>query len=492
MNSRIKHQFSRRDFLRISGVGVATAALAACAAPSAPQPAPSEGESAAAPVAEQVLLRIQGSEQYETPTGQLFGEIHPEVKVEFISVTGIDHEEVASKLLSMVAAGEAVDGGHACTEATQLYAGQGLSEKIDDYLLNDEAELKDYFSDVAPPLIEAMFYEGSLYQLARDFNAANMYYNTQLFEEAGYGHPDPEWTKDDFYEIAKAITKKNASGETEVFGYGWINRLWGSWMPWIFVNEGNLFVEERSPGGEWFWEKFYAGDPAAENRSGGFRWREPVANQPANVEALEFMVQLYDEGISPAVEMGGGATLQGFFTSNKLGMTVAGGFWAGGMHSAGMAPDAFDAQLWPAWKSQRHQFGVCAKFMFAQSQHKDWMWEYMKFEVSEEGMKASGYFNPYIITTPCRRSMCNAEAFAETGPAHWQVFYDTLDKHPTTAPIPCPPIANPMTTLFTSYTARAMNKEMTPQQALDAMQDELVQLVDRSQDIMYPDAESAG
>ena len=484
-----KEMFNRRQFLQISGVSMAALAVAACAAPPAAAPS-AGGATEAAPAASTVLLRIQGNAEREDPTAKLFMERNPGTQIEFISITGIDHEEVASKLLSMVAAGEAVDGGHACTEATQLYAGQGLSEKIDEYLKADAAELADYFKDVHPALIEAMFYEGSLYQLARDFNAANMYYNTQLMTDAGFERPADDWSKEDFYNVAKAMTKKNASGQTDVFGYGWINRLWGSWMPWIFANEGNLFVEERAPGGEWFWNQFYAGDAAAEGRTGGFRWREPVANQKANVDALEFMVQLVDEGISPVPEMGGGATLQGFFTSGKLGMTPAGGFWAGGMYNAGMAKDAFDAQLWPAWASQRHQFGVCAKFMFGQSKNKDVMWDYMKFEVSEDGMKASGYFNPVILTTPCRRSMCNAEAFAETGPAHWQTFYDTLDKHPTTAPIPAPPIANPMTTIFTSYTSRAMNKEMTPQAALDGMQDELVQLVARSKDIMYPEAQS--
>jgi ABC-type glycerol-3-phosphate transport system substrate-binding protein len=82
--------------------------------------------------------------------------------------------------------------------------------------------------------------------------------------------------------------------------------------------------------------------------------------------------------------------------------------------------------------------------------------------------------------------MLVAEAFAETGPAHWQVFYDTLDKHPDTAPIPAPPISNPMTTLFTSYTGRAMTGELSPQQAMDELQKELEDLVARSQDIMYP------
>jgi ABC-type glycerol-3-phosphate transport system substrate-binding protein len=91
-----------------------------------------------------------------------------------------------------------------------------------------------------------------------------------------------------------------------------------------------------------------------------------------------------------------------------------------------------------------------------------------------------------IITTPSRRSMLVDKAFAETGPEHWQVFYDTLDKHPDTAPIPAPPISNAMTTLFTSYTGKAMTGELTAQAAMDGLQKELEDLVARSQDIMYP------
>jgi multiple sugar transport system substrate-binding protein len=42
-------------------------------------------------------------------------------------------------------------------------------------------------------------------------------------------------------------------------------------------------------------------------------------------------------------------------------------------------------------------------------------------------------------TTPSRRSMVNEGFYAQTGPPHWQVFYDTLDRFPTTGPIPAPP-----------------------------------------------------
>ncbi len=379
----------------------------------------------------------------------------------------------------MVAAGQPIDLGFACTEATELYAGNGLSTDITDRVKGDAAELADYFKDVHPALIEAMLYEGKLYQLAQNFNAANMYFNTKLVHDAGMEVPGEDWTKDDFYALAKAITKKNGN-DTEVFGYGWTNRLWGSWMPWIFVNDGGLLTEEKFDGGDWLWDTFYKDDPAADGRGGGFNWAAPQANHPNNVEALEFMVQLAQEGIAPAIELGGGNSLQGFFTGDKLGMTVGGGFWAGGLHNAGMAPDAFQAQFWPKWKSQRHQFGVCAKFLFKGSEHADLGWEYLKHEVSLDAMNVHGWFNPFIITTPARRSMLTAERFAETGPTNWQVFYDTLDKHPDTAPIPAPPKSNPMTTIFTKYTSIAMTFEQSPKDALDAMQKDLEELFARA------------
>ncbi|MDI9547008.1 MAG: substrate-binding domain-containing protein [Chloroflexota bacterium] len=482
MTQPTRSAFSRRDFLRISGAGAFTLAVAACGAPAQPS-APAAGGEAAAPAAETVLLRIQVNPDEESPVFELFKQNHPNVEAEFISVTGIDHEEVAAKMLAMLAAGEQMDLGFAATEATQLYAGKGLALALDDYVKANESDMKEYFADVHPSLNEAMMWEGSLYQLSRDFNAANMYYNTAAFEQAGFGHPDSGWTKEEFYEIAKAIASQ--SGSQKVYGYAWINRLWGSWMPWIFVNGGNLLTEERAPGGEWLWETFYADDPAAEGRGGGWRWLAPQANNSANVEALDFMVQLFNEGITPAVELGGGETLQGFFTSGTLAMTPAGGFWSGGLANAGMANGAFDVQLFPNWKNQRHQFGTGALFIFAASKNLDTAWEYYKFGATREAMEANGIFNPVTITTPSRRSMCNAERFANTGPEHWEVFYATLDDHPDTAPIPAPPISNPMTTLFTAYTARAMSLEMTPQQAMDGLQKELEDLYSREGAGMY-------
>ena len=76
--------------------------------------------------------------------------------------------------------------------------------------------------------------------------------------------------------------------------------------------------------------------------------------------------------------------------------------------------------------------------------------------------------------------MVNADFYEGIGPKHWQVFYDTLDKHPDTAPIPAPPECQALTNLFTKHTGLAMAKETTPKDALDALQKDLEDLVART------------
>jgi ABC-type glycerol-3-phosphate transport system substrate-binding protein len=468
--------YSRREIIQMAGIGAAGLLINACTPGGAPAVETPKSGAAVAGKKEQTLrVAFPGTQISEESKNiaDSFSQKFPGTTVEFVPLQGKDWDEFFSKILTMIAAGNPPDVTIVATEGVQLFAGQGLSVPLDDLVKRDKAEMAEYFSDVHPALVEAMMYEGSLYQLPNDFNAANMYYNTALFKEAGFDHPDPAWDKDTFYNIAKTIAKKDASGQTEIFGYGWVNRLWGSWMPWIFVNDSNLLTEERAPGGEWLWETFYKDDPAVKGRGGGWRWNAPKANDPANIEALEFMVQLTKEGIAPTADVGGGGLLQGFFSNKKLAMTPAGGFWAGGLHNEGMAPDAFDVQLFPKWKSQRHQFGTAGIALMSKAKDKDLAWEYIKHTNQVEAMQITFKGNP---TTPVRRSMMTAERYAPTGPKHWQVFYDTLDKHPDTAPIPAPPEANPMTTIFLKYTGLAANAEMTPKDALDAMQKDLEEL----------------
>jgi multiple sugar transport system substrate-binding protein len=455
-------QLSRRDLLKMLAAGTAAAGAGLV---------PSWSVFAAPAAQDKITLTFQEDEKQYTKVIEAWKAANPNVDIQFVNVTGVDHAEVATKILSMLAAGQPVNIGYAATEATQLYAGEGLAASLTDRVKADQADMAEYFSDVSPVLVETDMYEGDLYQLPRDFNAANMFFNTALLKEAGLEMPKDDWTKDDFQQYAKAMT--GIGPDKDSFGYGWTNRLWGSWTPWFFVNGTNLLTEEKAPGGEWLWTTFYKDDPNAAGRGGGYRWPAPQANNPKMVETLEWVVSLTTDKLTPAVDMGGGGTLQGFFTSGKLGMTPAGGFWSGGLIQAGMKKGDFDVQFWPKWVSQRHQLGVGGAWLLNGGDNEDQAWEFIKFNTKKEVMEMIGFFGELTTTTPVRRSMNDEKRYSTSGPANWHVFYDTVDKLPDTGAIPAPKFSIPETDIYTRYTALAVTGQKTPKDALDGMQTEL-------------------
>jgi len=452
-----KEPFSRRGVLR---AGAASAAMAGVGGLASACSSSSSGSK----VLNVLVFTDQASANKLSKAAAPFEAAHPGVKVKFTGISGTDWSDFFSKLLTQIAAGNAPDIASVATEGLQLFAAKGLAEPLDDYVKRDAAQLKSYFADVHPSLTEAMMYQGHLYELPTDFNAGNMFYSTSLLESAGVGRPADDWTKDDFYDIAKKIAAKGGSAVS----YDWVVRLWGSWTSWMYANGGNLLTEGKWDGGDWLWNTFYPNDPAAAGRKGGWRWGDPTANSAPVVESLDYMIQLQKEGLSPKPDVGGGGTLQGLFASNKIGMSIGGGFWAGGLHNAGMKTDSFDVQYFPKWRTQRHLFGASGYGIFKSSKNKDLAWEFVKTLVSAKNLEV---LIPGNTTTFPRKSMMTAERYSTTGPKNWHVFYDTLT-HLDTAPIPAPPYYQAMAIALNKRTTQAMSSGKA-KAALDGLQSDL-------------------
>lgn len=82
-------------------------------------------------------------------------------------------------------------------------------------------------------------------------------------------------------------------------------------------------------------------------------------------------------------------------------------------------------------------------------------------------------------TTRPRRSMLTADRYRETGPKHWQVFYDTLDKFPDTGPIPAPPQVAEVTEVLLKHTGTALASPRSVRPALRRMQGDLEKAMER-------------
>lgn len=354
---------------------------------------------------------------------------HPGVAVRIVAIQGADWSEYFAKILTMIAAGTPPDVVTVATEGAQLFA-ERLAHPIDDYVTRDATELQGYFDDVHPALIESFMYKGNLFQLPDNFNAANVFYNASALERSGLERPADDWTVDDFLALAKGM-KDGAQGT--FLPFFWNNRLWGGVVPWLYVNDTSFLTEEKAPGGDWFWSRFY---PDETPRGGGYLWQNADALNERTIESFGLLERMVSEGLAANPAQGGGNELVALFSTGQVGMTPAGGFWVQGLAEAGVANDEYDVTFFPKMRGQRHQFGAGGYAMMETSPRKDEAWEWMKYCVSVEGM---GIAHPKPDSSIPRRTM-NAERYgAGTGPQHWQVFYDTLDKFPTTGPIPAPP-----------------------------------------------------
>lgn len=402
--------------------------------------------------------------QFEAQTG---------IKVRIMAIQSVDWQDFFSKILTMVAAGTPPDIVNVATEGAQLFA-ERLAHPIDEYVTRDKEDMREYFADVHPSLVEAFMYRGHLYQLPIDWNAANMYYNTSAWNAARLPDPAENWTQVDF-RAALASMKQAASGD--FVPYYWTNRLFGGVVPWLYANNTSFLKEEKAPGGEWLWDEFYGDSPARSLLSGGYLWQQPNADAPEVYESFDFLRGLVVDGLGVRPEGGGGNTLVGQFASGRVGTTPAGGYWVQGLHEAGMKPTDYDVQFFPRWATgegselQRHQFGTAGYAIMKTAKDKEAAWQWLKFSASLEGMKLI-FSNPN--TTPSRRSMVNEELFGVKGPKHWKRFYDTLDRFPATGPIPAPPQQGSVeTALIKNVSLAVSGSEAQMKSALQSLQRDL-------------------
>lgn len=357
-----------------------------------------------------------------------FNKVHPDIPVRITPIQGADWSDFFAKILTLVAAGTAPDVVMVATEGTQLFADR-LAYPLDEYVMRDKADMQEFFDDVHPSLIESFMYNGNLFQLPLSWNAANIYMSSKAMQRAELDYPATDWTWDDFRSYIASM-RKSATGSFRPFF--WTNRLFGGVVPWLYTNNTNFIKPERFSGGEWLWKQFY---PRQTGRSGGFRWEQPNAEDPKVVDTFEYIQDLIAENLASSPVQGGGNELVGRFSQGVIGMTPAGGYWVYGLQQAGMRRTDYDVAYFPRRTTQQQSFGAAGYAIMRSSKMKDAGWEWLKFCVSKDGMRIA---QKHPDSSSARRSY-NTKLYQDAGPTHWQAFYDTLDKFPTTAPIPAPP-----------------------------------------------------
>ena len=126
-----------------------------------------------------------------------------------VNVVTTNLDEYTAKVNAMVAAGQTPDV-FICNPGPNLtqYVDAGVAADLTDILNNEEADWYGTFSD---GIFEKITYDGKIMAVPTCFAAACVFYNTEIFEEAGIANP-PE-TLD---ELLEACEKIKATGKAPI------------------------------------------------------------------------------------------------------------------------------------------------------------------------------------------------------------------------------------------------------------------------------------
>lgn len=128
---------------------------------------------------------------------------------------------------------------------TALAAEAGKVTDLTSYL-DDDPEWKAMFDDSD---LEFNSYEGKVYGIPVSKEISYIYYNKELFEEAGLEAPDVAYeTWDEFFDACDTLKEKGITPVSmDTADLGWLSNLWYSGLIGTSGDEGNEFMNTQYP-----------------------------------------------------------------------------------------------------------------------------------------------------------------------------------------------------------------------------------------------------
>lgn len=215
---------------------------------------------------------------------------NPDIELEFTTIAS----KYGDKIVTMLAGGGDVpDVMMLAMDLVPKFAQAGQIQPLDGFMT------KEYKDSLYPMVLDALTVNGQVYAAARDVSSMGMYINKDLFEAAGVEIPQPDWTVDQFVETAKKLTKTDASGKPEQWGY-YFPKYAGNVYDWMVVY-GAKFV---TPDGT-----------------------QSLMSSPEMKQTLQFMQDLViKDQVCPTEEQAKlyGDSQQSAFLAGKVAMQIAG------------------------------------------------------------------------------------------------------------------------------------------------------------------------
>lgn len=166
-----------------------------------------------------------------------FNKTHPNIHV--TSVYAGKYAQAMQKAQTAFMAGHPPDVAILSTTTVLTLINMGAIVPLDDYIGNDKAYLEDFY----PSFIDSVRKKGKIWGIPFQISTPILYYNKDMFREAGLDPEKPPKTWDELIEYAQKLTKKDENGNVIRYGLGFTDNQW-MLQAWTLANGGNLCNQE--------------------------------------------------------------------------------------------------------------------------------------------------------------------------------------------------------------------------------------------------------
>ena len=371
-----------RRFGSVVALLALTVALGACGSP----PATSSGDAS-------IQLMLFGDPTETAGYNKLiesFAATDPGVAVELIPVAKQD--DLLAKLTTSFAGGNPPDTFLVNYRSYGQFAEQDALEPVQSYLDASEEIAEDEF---APTALEAFRYDGgALTCMPQNVSSLEVYYNADLFDQAGLDPPAQGWTWDDFLAAAKALT------DGDQYGVG-VEPSLIRLAPFVWSAGGEMVDDPADP-------------------------TTLALNEAAARKGLNFFLDLQlEHQVAPPEKQELSLDSETRFMQGKLGMYLDSRKAVPGLRTIeDFEWDVAPLPIAPGGEQATILHGD-AYCMSKASANKDAAWKFIEFAMSQEGQEILAESGR---TVPSRLDVAESDAFLESDqpPASSSVFVEQI------------------------------------------------------------------
>lgn len=358
----------------------------------------------------------------------LFEEANPGITVEVETAAFADY---FTELQTRIAGGDAPDTFELNFENFVTYASRGtlldLTSQID-----AETAARYY-----PEALEAFQLDGVQYGLPASFSDVVLFYNKDLFDAAGVAYPTSDWTWAEEKAAAEQLTN---AGEG----------VWGQYAPISF-------------------HEFYK--TAAQNGCDFFGEDGSVTvNEPACVEALQYMIDAQNEGLQPSDADLAGVPNEDAFRQGQIAMLTSGIWMFSGFQDL---PFNWDIAVEPGNTKKASHFFANAAVVSADTEQAEAAAKWVAFFTSDPGAAQARVDASWEL--PALQDEALFEGYlGQTPPDNRGAVFESLNA------IVTPPVVEDQQQMQDAVTAvldQVKLGELTPQEALDQAKTEIEALI---------------